>query len=937
MRIRQRRRVKVAKFDERGVTVYTVLMGPFEPCIRGTVYDMTVLEGKHGWIETVSLADKSAMTTADSILDTMRDVMNRSNQTLNDISRCHTDQGNEFKKPFDTVLRELSITHTDTGGYNSCVNPVENAQGRLQQTARSMLTQATGGHNYYHALRSLVVSRAAYCLNRTDRDNKPSPYSKAWGKAFVWGPNEHSFGARCLYKTNNDSTDKYESKGEVGIWAGYNKDSNQHYVVPLEAWDPVEQNYQLGKLVSVGTVKVYEDQFPLRCIPLGKDTPDIKAFNDFVDRFDPKYQHKAVKGDKPIEVIVNEAQETEYKVKGIIGTKHRGRSKNYIVEWEGGAVTIEPSSGLHPELTEEYELKLAAIEYAHAALVADLNDIQKMVTELIPKQNVKGDVSDWEIGVKTEWDTVSDLRFEEVDETTRVKVLRECNAMKLRMILEHKKDGRRKGRLVGQGFWEDVGVTGSNIDSPVASFAAVRMLMFMSGGIGEVIATGDVSKAFLMADEYPADSEPRYVRFKMHKDDPERVYRLKGPLYGSRDSPKLWYESFKRFMTTVSEVQGLGFEIDTSMHKETVSKNSDKDTLLNTLAENTVNTYIQGANDPCCFINPVTGVKVALFVDDIISRGMPEETKAFYSKLNEKYALRSWSILSPENPLKHLGFDLTEEVIEGETYRYMSQGDDVRRFLTDNSLEFTYKVDCPMPDKNHILKGDDAELTGDDLTLYKSLCGSMSWFSISLRWDICHAVSRLQQSKPTKGALNAAIRVAGYLSSTADFKVGGKVCYGKTKVKYYSDSDYIGDRGVYSTCSQSGVMLMMNNIPVHWRSKKQPKTVLSPAHAEIYACSEAVKEAMWLQWVACDLGLDLSNPVTIHVDNSQVVSFKYSTCSKSRLKMIDARWNWVQELRDDNLCSVVHVPTKLNLADILTKCLRGPEFRRQVEMVQRGG
>ena len=91
----------------------------------------------------------------------------------------------------------------------------------------------------------------------------------------------------------------------------------------------------------------------------------------------------------------------------------------------------------------------------------------------------------------------------------RDEALRAGACMKLRMILESKKDGRRKGRLVGQGFGEDKGVTDVHIDSPVASFAAVRMLLFMSGEVGEeqtVIASGDISKAFLKADEYPVDN-----------------------------------------------------------------------------------------------------------------------------------------------------------------------------------------------------------------------------------------------------------------------------------------------------------------------------------------------------------------------------------------------------------------------------------------------
>ena len=83
------------------------------------------------------------------------------------------------------------------------------------------------------------------------------------------------------------------------------------------------------------------------------------------------------------------------------------------------------------------------------------------------------------------------------------------------MILERKGDGRKKGRLIGQGFLEGVEVTGTYVDSPMSSFAAVRMLLFMSGEVGDVIASGDISKALLQADEYPEGSEPRYVVYRM--------------------------------------------------------------------------------------------------------------------------------------------------------------------------------------------------------------------------------------------------------------------------------------------------------------------------------------------------------------------------------------------------------------------------------------
>ena len=106
-----------------------------------------------------------------------------------------------------------------------------------------------------------------------------------------------------------------------------------------------------------------------------------------------------------------------------------------------------------------------------------------------------------------------------MDKEVADRVISEGLGMKLRMILERKKDNRMKGRLVGQGFWEDVTATGAHVDSPVANFASVRTLLFKSGRIGEVIASGDISKVSLMADEYPASAAPRYCYFKMYKGD----------------------------------------------------------------------------------------------------------------------------------------------------------------------------------------------------------------------------------------------------------------------------------------------------------------------------------------------------------------------------------------------------------------------------------
>lgn len=68
-------------------------------------------------------------------------------------------------------------------------------------------------------------------------------------------------------------------------------------------------------------------------------------------------------------------------------------------------------------------------------------------------------------------------------------------------------------------------------------------------------------------------------------------------------------------------------------------------------------------------------------------------------------------------------------------------------------------------------------------------------------------------------------------------------------------------------------MVLLNSMPVHWRSIKQPVTALSSAEAEVYAMMEAVKESRLRLWVAEEAGIDVTYPLTLLVDNAAGESF----------------------------------------------------------------
>ena len=170
------------------------------------------------------------------------------------------------------------------------------------------------------------------------------------------------------------------------------------------------------------------------------------------------------------------------------------------------------------------------------------------------------------------------------DESTDDNIKRTKHIVALRMILELKRSGRMKARLICQGFREPIEWDrGSNM-SPVAFVDTIRMMILMNGPATDIISTNDISVAFLQAHGFDADDK-RYVSYKAFKEANEYVFQLCGPLYGQRIASKQWY------CTIATWLCDRGF--------------------------------IQAKNEPCLFRNPDTGFKVVLVVDDLLCRGTP--------------------------------------------------------------------------------------------------------------------------------------------------------------------------------------------------------------------------------------------------------------------------------------------------------------------------
>ena len=71
--------------------------------------------------------------------------------------------------------------------------------------------------------------------------------------------------------------------------------------------------------------------------------------------------------------------------------------------------------------------------------------------------------------------------------------------------------------------------------------------------------------------------------------------------------------------------------------------------------------------------------------------------------------------------------------------------------------------------------------------------------------------------------------------------------------------------------------------------------------------------------------------IPIKVDAGAAIGFITNTCSIGRMKHIDLRESWVEQLRSKGKFNWVKVPGTANRADVFTKILTGISFERGTE------
>ena len=93
-----------------------------------------------------------------------------------------------------------------------------------------------------------------------------------------------------------------------------------------------------------------------------------------------------------------------------------------------------------------------------------------------------------------------------------------------------------------------------------------------------------------------------------------------------------------------------------------------------------------------------------------------------------------------------------------------------------------------------------------------------------------------------------------------------------------------------------------------------------------YMAIDKAAECQWLHGHMGSIGLSQINPTLLLCDNNAALILSKDPCFHAHVKHINTKWHYIHKFTEDGDICVSYVPSKDNVADILTKPLATPMF-----------
>jgi ribonuclease HI len=226
----------------------------------------------------------------------------------------------------------------------------------------------------------------------------------------------------------------------------------------------------------------------------------------------------------------------------------------------------------------------------------------------------------------------------------------------------------------------------------------------------------------------------------------------------------------------------------------------------------------------------------------------------------------------------------------------------------------------------------DQPLSQEQHVEFRRIVACLSWLANQTRPDICVQVRLLasHQNKPCVRDWKEMLHLLGYLSTHCEeqrvFRVPDEndcfVVNGVPRVDVISDAAFATHEGY----ARSGWLVLVGGNVVMYGTDKQTRATMSASAAEAIAGTEAAKYGMLVKNMLEAMGFEVP-PIRLFTDSEIVVKqmiaglrqhevFK-NTPSAARVASAEAAWLRERYVQKEMI--PVHIPGKVNVADLLTK------------------
>ena len=346
-----------------------------------------------------------------------------------------------------------------------------------------------------------------------------------------------------------------------------------------------------------------------------------------------------------------------------------------------------------------------------------------------------------------------------------------------------------------------------------------------------------------------------------------------------------------------------------------------------------------------------------LYVDDCLR--ISEHPNEAMKRLGKYFTLKPGSVGPPKI---YLGAKVSKVLLPNgveafvmSVSQYIQEGvRNVEMYLKKHNLVLRKGTKSPMRSNYRPEVDVSPELDHLNASYYASLIGILCWIVEMGRINIACEVSMLlsYMAMPREGHLQQVFHIFAYLKvhhnsrlvldpsypdiNEEDFpKRDWSNFYGNNIeskppnmpkplgkefiIRAYVDADFAGDK--VTRRSRTGFVVMINNAPVYWFSKKQMACETSSFGSKFIAMKQCCEYIRGLRHKLRMMGINVENPAFIYGDNQSVLWNTTMPESVLKKKTSSVAYHYVREGVSSDEWRTTYVNTKLNPSDVLTKNL----------------